>query len=540
MMDTGFHDIISSMNSSTNLSTSNSSDEKLRAENRNLKAEIESLKKQLDWLKRQIFGQKRERFIDTSRQMTFADLFEDQEVQPEQPQFQDVPAHKRRISSGPADDGVGLFFDDRVPVETISLPCKEAEGLSPDQYEVISEKVTHRLAQRPGAFVILKYVRPVIKLKETGQLVNTPAPSGILDNSRADVSFVAGLLIDKFLYHLPLHRQHQRLDQCGIHVSRPWLTQLTQSALELLAPIHESQMDSICRSRVIAMDETPIKAGLAAGGKMKTGYFWPVYGEQDEVGFPFFPNRQHGNVHQILTRKAVDPPLDRVILSDGYEAYKKYANTMGLTHAQCWAHTRRKFFDALGVDKEAAGQALSMIGEIYTVEESIRTQNLNPEAKLMYRQQHAKPRVDQFFHWVDEQWRHQGFLPSSPLTKALNYAREREEGLQVFLRDPKVAIDTNHLERALRPIPMGRRAWLFSWTEMGARHVGIAQSLIVTCRLQGIDPYDYLVDVLQRLGNHPDSRVHELTPRLWKPHFSDKPLRSPLHNLTQPSTTPTS
>ena len=155
MMDTGFHDIISSMNSSTNLSTSNSSDEKLRAENRNLKAEIESLKKQLDWLKRQIFGQKRERFIDTSRQMTFADLFEDQEVQPEQPQFQDVPAHKRRISSGPADDGVGLFFDDRVPVETISLPCKEAEGLSPDQYEVISEKVTHRLAQRPGAFVIL-------------------------------------------------------------------------------------------------------------------------------------------------------------------------------------------------------------------------------------------------------------------------------------------------------------------------------------------------------------------------------------------------
>ena len=104
----------------------------------------------------------------------------------------------------------------------------------------------------------------------------------------------------------------------------------------------------------------------------------------------------------------------------------------------------------------------------------------------------------------------------------------RQAGLQVFLADPEVAIDTNHLERALRPIPMGRRNWLFAWTEIGAERVGVIQSLLVTCRLQGVDPYTYLVDVLQRISEHPASQVADLTPRLWKTKFSHDPMRSDL------------
>ncbi|WP_366524783.1 IS66 family transposase [Ferrovum sp.] len=505
----------------------------LQAENSDLKAEVVNLKKQLDWLKRQLFGQKRERFEAPPEQMAFADLFDARPAPADEPQYQDIPAHKRREKSQQTEDETALFFDDNVPVETIHLLSQEAQGVDPQSYEVISEKVTYKLAQRPGAFVILKYVRPVIKFKQTGQIASAPAPAGVLGNSRADVSFLAGALTDKFLYHAPLYRQHQRLDQCGIHVTRPWLTQVTQAALELLSPVYESQMDSICSSRVIAMDETPIKAGLSEGGKMKTGYFWPIYGEQDEVGFPFFPNRQHGNVGQILHRKQAHPPPDRVILSDGYEAYKKYAHTMGLTHAQCWSHSRRKFFESLEVEKTLASQALTLIGEIYAVEDAIRDQALQGADKRAYRQRHALPLVDQFFRWVHDKLNGHGFLPSNPVTKALNYVRERETGLRVFLTDPEVAVDTNHLERALRVIPMGKRAWLFSWTEVGAQHVGIIQSLIVTCRLHSIDPYEYLVDVLQRVGEHPASRVHELTPRLWKQHFADNPLRSPLHKFDQ-------
>jgi len=123
---------------------------------------------------------------------------------------------------------------------------------------------------------------------------------------------------------------------------------------------------------------------------------------------------------------------------------------------------------------------------------------------------HSKPLAAQFFHWIEQQFQRQGLMPSNPLTKALAYARDRRAGLEVFLSDPDVPIDTNHLERALRVIPMGRKNWHFCWTELGAKHVGIVHSLISTCRLHNIDPYTYLVDVLQRVA-----RVAELTPRLW-------------------------
>lgn len=148
--------------------------------------------------------------------------------------------------------------------------------------------------------------------------------------------------------------------------------------------------------------------------------------------------------------------------------------------------------------------------------------------KRLHRLTHSKPRVEQFFEWIDLQFEQQGLLPSNPLTKALAYARERKVQLQVFLDDPDVPMDTNHLERALRSIPMGKKNWLFCWTEVGAKHAGIVQSLIATCRLHDIDPYTYLVDVLQRVGQHPAARVVELTPRLWKQHFAANPLRSDL------------
>jgi transposase len=121
-----------------------------------------------------------------------------------------------------------------------------------------------------------------------------------------------------------------------------------------------------------------------------------------------------------------------------------------------------------------------------------------------------------------------GLLPSNPFTRALGYARERRIGLEVFLEDPDVAMDTNHLERALRVIPMGRRNWLFTWTELGAKHVGIVQSLPTTCRLHEINTYDYLVDVPQRVGQHPVARVAELTPKMWKTRFASRPLQSDL------------
>jgi len=272
-----------------------------------------------------------------------------------------VAAHTRSLARKKADTGEDSlpFFDEtRVPVEVIDLPAPETEGLAAQDYEIIGHKESYRLAQRPGATVVLKYRRPVIKLKAEARIVCPSAPPGVIEGSRAEVSFIAGLLIDKFAYHLPLYRQHQRLTDNGIAVSRAWLTQLGSQAIGLLDPLYEAQLASIRASRVKAMDETPIKAGRGEPGKLKAAYFWPVYGQLDEVCFPFFESRR---------------------------------------------------------------------------------------------------------------------------------------------------------------------------AELCARHVGIMHSLIVTCRLHQIDPYDYLVDVLQRVGQHPASRVHELTPRLWKTHFAANPLRSAVY-----------
>ena len=498
----------------------------------------EVLRNQIEWFRRQIFGQKSERYPvqPDAQQMHLGEYLGElmpPATEPAPAAEQDVPAHKRRRArSDFTDDAAGVpFFDEaRVPVVSIDVPNPEVQGLSAEevarQYEVVGQKVSHRLAQRPGAYVVLKYVRPVIKRRETQTLHCPPAPVGVIEVSRADVSFIAGVMVDKFQWHLPLYRQHQRLTEAGFKLSRPWLTQLVAQGAQLLEPIYDAQLDSIRSSRVKAVDETPIKAGRAGPGKMRCGYFWPVYGEHDEVCFPFFESRQHACVKELLGQA---PQPGAVLLSDGYAAYSRYAEATGVMHAQCWAHTRRGFFEALNAQPQAADQALKMIGLVYEVEAVIREKSLSGERKRLHRLEHAKPLVEQFFAWVDEQLARQGLLPSNKLTQALAYARERKAQLMVFLGDEQVPMDTNHLERALRPIPLGRKNWLFCWTEVGAKHAGIVQSLITTCRLHGIEPYTYFVDVLQRVGQHPASRVAELTPRLWKQHFASQPLRSDLH-----------
>ena len=184
-----------------------------------------------------------------------------------------------------------------------------------------------------------------------------------------------------------------------------------------------------CDSRVVAMDETPIKAGRSGHGKMKTGYFWPIYGDHDEVCFPFFASR--GSEH-VRTALGVLGP-GRVLLTDGYAAYEKYARKLDITHAQFWVHCRRGFFEALDADPEAVEEALNQIGALYEIEDQIRERNLTGEAKHQHRLTDSKPRVQAFFDWIDRQFERQGLLPSSPFTQALGYARERRVGLEVFL-----------------------------------------------------------------------------------------------------------
>ncbi len=500
----------------------------LDAENSQLVARVEELSALVQWFQKQIFGQRSERRIEDppKEQLFLGEQFQKETGKEETQTIAEHERKKRKTRSTDGDDQ-NLFFDESVPVEEIKVDNPEVEGLSEDEYEVIGQKTSCRLAQRPGVYVILKYVRDVIK-KTAGpkdeQKLSCPAlPESVFDKSHADVSFLAGLLVDKFQYHLPLYRQHQRLLSAGITVSRAWLTQLVHRSGSLLEPIFDALVESIRASRVKLMDETPVKAGRKKKGKMRTAYFWPVMGVEKEIAFLYFNSREHYHVFEALGAKPGD---GSVIVSDGYGAYKEYAKATSTDNAQCWTHSRREFIKAEEMEPNRAQKALDLIRPLYRIEKEIKDRELESEAKRLYRVEHSKPVVDTFFAWVSKQLEDEALLPTNRLTKALNYVYKRKDALSIFLTDPDVPIDTNELEGALRVIPMGRKNWLFCWTEVGAKYVGIFQSLIVTCKMHGIDPYTYLVDVLQRVSDHPRADVIQLTPRLWKQHFAANPRRS--------------
>lgn len=491
-----------------------------------LRDEVAELKHQLAWYKKQLFGSKSEKRIEENPDQLRLFGSKQTPVPEDQPK-QKITYERGKFKKQRDDDCVseeGLRFDPSVPVKTIVLPVLGAQGLSEDEYDIIGTKVFHKLAQRPASYIVLRYEQPVIKIKATQKVENAITPLAVFDRSVADVSFLAGMLVDKFVYHLPLYRQHQRLRGGGITLSRATLTNLSRRAIELLEPIADVQLDNALLSRVLAMDETPTKAGPSKSkkGRMHQGYYWPVYGDQDEVCFIYTDSRAHRHVGNILSGK-----FSGTIVSDGYSAYASYAQkNEAVTSAQCWTHTRRYFIDAQDSEPKAANEALDLIGVLYRHEAVIKERGLSADEALKYRVERSKPVVDYIYAWGRAQRQREDLLPKDPFSKALVYLSNREVELSVFLTDSAVPIDTNHLERLIRSIPMGRRNWLFCWTELGAKQVGIIQSLVSTCKLHGINPYTYLVDVLQRVQIHPNSEIAQLTPRLWKQRFADNPMRS--------------
>jgi transposase len=490
------------------------------ASHQQLASRVEELTRQLEWLKQQMFGSKSERrLLDADgRQLALGEWGQVPTPGPEVT----IAEHQRRIDRDrqgeEAIDAETLRFDESVPVEEIRIDPPDVG----DDHEVVSEKVTYRLAQKPASYVVIKIIRPVVKRKD-GTLVSASAPAGVLGKSVADVSLLACMAIDKFVYHLPLYRQHQRMAAAGIRLARSTLTGLMQRTGDLLEPIVEAQLASIVSGAVLAVDETPIKAGRKVRGKMKTGYFWPIYGDQGEIVFPFSPSRSGALIAELLGG------YHGVMLTDGYEPYSRYAARVNeIVHAQCWSHTRRHFLKAEGVEPELTDTALEYIRRLYEAEARLKPELDDAEKILEKRALNSKPIVDEFFDWLTRTLEERALLPRNPFTEAAGYALDREKALRVFLQYPDVPIDTNHLEREIRPIALGRKNWMFCWTEIGARYAGIFQSLLRTCRLQDVDPYVYLVDVLQRVELHPASDVAALTPRLWKDRFANDPLRSSL------------
>ena len=254
---------------------------------------------------------------------------------------------------------------------------------------------------------------------------------------------------------------------------------------------------------------------------MKQSYFWPFYGDQGEIVFLFSASR---------SRQLLDSALETfkgTILCDGYGAYESFSLKVApdrVELAQCWVHCRRKFIEAEKQNPKYATPVLNLIAKLYEIESQLR--EASPETRLARRQTHSAPIVAEIINHVNQIICREPLVPSDLFVKAAKYLLKRKSELSLYLTNPDLPMDTNHIERQIRSVAIGRKNWMFCFTEVGAHISGILYSLIASCRLADVDPYDYLVDVLQRISIHPISDVHLLTPKLWKVHFQHQLLTS--------------
>ncbi len=243
-------------------------------------------------------------------------------------------------------------------------------------------------------------------------------------------------MVDKGVYHLPLYRQHQRMIDSGIHISRATLINWVQKGIELLKPIYQALLKSIVTSQILAMDEVPIKAGRKSKGKMKQTYFWPMYGDKDEIAFTWSNSRGFLHAQNQLENFA------GTLLTDGYAAYTKTVVKLNekesiIIHVTCWVHARRYFDRALLIEPIAAQEAIDKIAKLYKNERYIKDNITEPADVLAYRQKHSEPIVTEFFTWIYEQRQRIDLTLKNPLSNALNYVNERQVELKVFLSNPR-------------------------------------------------------------------------------------------------------
>jgi transposase len=419
-----------------------------------------------------------------------------------------------------------IKHDPNATILDFDAPNPNIEGIPADELEVVETKTIQKVVRVRSPYFILRVHYKTYRQKGClEELPPTELPE-VLPDTIYDVSLIAGLAVDKYLFHLPTYRQHQAIQQSGIYIDRGQLTRVLHRAAELLEPVYEKLATSILNSKILTVDETPTPAGRKEG-KMDKGYFWVFFGEQNEVHYLFSPSREGRVLKDALSM------FEGTLVADGYAAYESFAKANpGVSLVQCWVHTRREFLNAEKKEPERAKWVLRQIKAMYKIEEKVKDKP--PDQILDARQKKTKPIVLKLFDFLKKTIAEETFVPSDTFLKAANYALNREEYLKVFLENPDIPLDTNHVERELRGQAVGRKNWMFHVTEEGARYAAIFYSLIRSCLLVDVNPMDYLVDVLQRIDTHPSAQTELLIPRLWKEHFGEAPLRSPFHEALLP------
>jgi transposase len=494
-----------------------------RAEKAQLAAQNDRLRHLIRQLQRLQFGRRSEKLDPDQLHLGLEDVEQavaETEAQQEKgdPALKRTRAEQRRGSRGSLPEHLPRV---EIVIEPETTACRCCGGAM----QMIGEDRSSRLDVIPAQYRVLVTRRPKYACRNCQEgVVQAAAPARLIAGGLPTERLVAQVLVAKYADHCPLYRQSQILARQGIAIDRSTLAFWVGYAASEIRPLWRLMHEELLRSTKLFVDETTAPVLDPGRGRTKTGYFW-VLARDDRpwrgrappaVVYSYAPGR--GGEHAIALLRG----YAGVLQTDAYAAYGKLADPKRVggpaTLAYCWAHWRRQWFDlAKSPPAPIAAEVLQRLAELYEIEAEIRGEEA--DARRAVRQRKSKPLIEALKAWLEKT------LPQLPrgssIAQAIRYGFNQWEGLLRFLDDGRIEIDSNSVERAMRPIALNRKNALFAGSDEGAENWAMLASLIETCKLHDINPHAYLTDVLTKLVNNwPNRRLSELLPWAWTPEAS--------------------
>ena len=478
---------------------------------------------QLNSLSRNLFGRKSEKVLDDGNYLPGLEL--------------KLLKEKKEDTSKPSDTGENTPPKPRKKTSRFEFPAsaeriEKVIDLSEEKKEglkYIGDDIVEKLVYKPG-----KYEVHVTRIKKYSASVNdiltvvtADYPKAAIPGSRLDESFLSHLLISKYCDHLPLYRLEQIFSRSGLNIQRQTLSSLALQAGELLNPLGELLLKEILDSKVMFTDDTPLKLLLKRNKKSKDKsknireartwiYATVKDSERPLIYYEFTPDRKHEHPREILQK------FSGVLHSDAFEIYERMACLKKeILWQPCWAHARRKYFDS--DNNEVKDRMIRLIDKLFEVERNIKTIDFTEYSAyersseiIKIRREFSKPVLEEIFKLALHIINSGEFIKAEKIYKASNYIIKRKQYFSNFLNNADIKIDNNLSERNIRPIAIGRKNWLFVGSENGGKTLATIMSLTQTCKSWGINPQEYLEDVLRRINNTPKENYYELLPHKWK------------------------
>jgi transposase len=460
-------------------------------------------------LKRLKFAAKSEQLHADQRSLLDETLDEDlqavaQEIQQLMPQPRATPKQVPKRQPLPADLPRVEFVHE--PESTV---CGCGQAL-----KRVGQDVSEKLNFVPGVFNVHRHIRGKWACSCCQTLVQAPVAPHIIDKGIPTTGLLAQVLVAKYADHLPLYRQEGIFGRAGLSIPRSTLAQWVGSCGVQLQPLVNALRETVLAHSVVHADETPVQMLKPGNGKTHRAYLWAYAVGRHEaikaVVYDFCESRAGSHAKAFLGR------WSGALLVDDFSGYKQLMKDglrQGMTEVGCWAHARRKFFDLHAANKsQIAQQALELIGQLYEVEQQAKDASADERHRLRKEQSHAL--VEHLHQWLIL---NRAKVPDGSATaKAIDYSLRRWAALTRFIDDGRLPIDNNWIENQIRPIALGRNNWLFAGSLRGGERAAAIMSLIQSAKINGLDPYAYLQDVMERLPTWPNSRIGELLPHRWR------------------------